>query len=98
MSEIQLFVRYVRREQKQFAAISNNEFENGDFTFGTPPFAIPESEKVKLAKEPHLEMAILRKAPADPLADILKQQYDAILEREKRKGGAGQEPEKMPAK
>lgn len=82
MSEIAAFVRYVRREQKQLAETPDSVFENADLKFGTPPFIVPESEKVRMAKEPKLEMAILRKAPDDPLADILRQQYDAILKRE----------------
>lgn len=82
MSEIAAFVRYVRREQKQLAETPDSVFENADLKFGTPPFIVPESEKVRMAKEPKLEMAILRKPPDDPLADILRQQYDAILKRE----------------
>jgi len=43
---------------------------------------IPEGEKVKIAKEPKLEVPLLRPIPSDPMMDVLRQQYDAIKKRQ----------------
>jgi len=73
MPELAALARYVRREQRALADTPDKNFLEGDFSFGRPPFQVPESEKVSLRAR--------AESDEDSLGTVLQRQYSSILDR-----------------